>query len=288
MGRDNLFSEKEQQALLDRLMNEAGLYRSGRAWQETLAFIARLPHIAPFNAMLLQIQRPGLRVAATEEQWQKKFRRKLKEDARPLIILWPKGPVAFLYDIDDTTGPPLPENIAHAFTAQGVVPNELLPHCCRRLQRLGITVEQHNWGDGQAGYIRITGRSVDEKKRERMEYLISLNKNHPAPVQIGTLLHEVAHLYLGHHGNNKRLVITGREGLSHEEQEIEAESVSWLLCQRLGLETSSVRYLSAFTDGKAMPPINAYTIIKAAGRIEAELRVLERVGLASGGFLKRN
>jgi hypothetical protein len=278
MGLDDRLKEKEQQALLDRLMNEAGLYRSGRAWQETLAFIARLPHIAPFNAMLLQIQRPGLRFAATQELWQKRFRRTLKEDARPLIILWPKGPVAFLYDIDDTSGPPLPNDIASAFTAHGIVPKELLPHCCRRLQRLGITVEQHNWGDGQAGYIRISGRSVDEKKRERIEYLISLNKNHSPSVQVGTLLHEVAHLYLGHHGNNKRLGIAGREGLSHEEQEIEAESASWLLCQRLGLQTCAARYLSAFADGKTMPPVNAYTIIRAVGKIEAELKVLERVG----------
>ena len=64
---------------------------------------------APFNAMLLQVQKPGLTYAASAADWRLRFGRKPKEGARPLLILWPFAPVALVYDVMDTEGEDLPD-----------------------------------------------------------------------------------------------------------------------------------------------------------------------------------
>src|SRR5438046_6590618 len=102
-------------ALLDRLLAESRLYKTTRGYKELLQFIVRLRNFAPFNAMLLQIQKPGLTYAATATDWWERFKRQVKEGARPLLILWPFGPVALVYDVMDTEGEPLPQDVASFF-----------------------------------------------------------------------------------------------------------------------------------------------------------------------------
>jgi hypothetical protein len=75
------------------------------------AFVCRLRNFAPFNAMILHLQRPGLRFAASEFDWKTCFRRNVREGAHPLIILWPFGPIALVYDLEDTEGLPLPRSL---------------------------------------------------------------------------------------------------------------------------------------------------------------------------------
>lgn len=54
---------------------------------------AKLREFAPFNAMLLHIQKPGLTHAATAQDWHKRFGRVPKMGAPPLLVLRTKGPV---------------------------------------------------------------------------------------------------------------------------------------------------------------------------------------------------
>jgi hypothetical protein len=89
-------------------------------YKALLDFVVRLRNnFAPFNPMLLQLQKPGLRFAASEHDWNNTFNRTIREGARPLIILWPFGPIALVYDIVDTEGDPLPEDVTQAFRAAG-------------------------------------------------------------------------------------------------------------------------------------------------------------------------
>ena len=46
--------------------------------------------------MLLQLQKPGLSYAASARDWRERFGRTIKEGTRPLLILWPFGPVALV------------------------------------------------------------------------------------------------------------------------------------------------------------------------------------------------
>jgi len=88
---------------------------------ELLEFVDRLPHIALFHPLLLNIPKPGLPFAASERDWKIRLNRTVNEGARPLVILWPFGPVAFVYDMEDTEGDPLPDDVAQAFRATGPI-----------------------------------------------------------------------------------------------------------------------------------------------------------------------
>jgi hypothetical protein len=59
--------------------------------------------------------------------------------------------------------------------------------------------------------------------------------------------------------------------LSGEVLEFEAESVSYLVCNRLGIETPSVQYLSNYLakdEQRGVPPISLECVMKSAGLIE--------------------
>ncbi|MDK4202089.1 hypothetical protein QKY98_23460, partial [Pseudomonas sp. HR1] len=90
----DLFESEAARSVLDQLIEDSRLYRTSADYQQLLDFTVKLKNFAPFNAMLLQIQKPGLQHAASAYEWREKFNRKPKRGARPLLILWPFGPVA--------------------------------------------------------------------------------------------------------------------------------------------------------------------------------------------------
>ena len=65
MDQQDLFDPDVVRSLLDQLLADARLYKSGKDYKELLNFVVRLRNFAPFNAMLLQVQKPGLRLAAS-------------------------------------------------------------------------------------------------------------------------------------------------------------------------------------------------------------------------------
>ena len=93
--------EEQARSLLDQLLEDSRLYKSSEDYLKLLEFIARMRNFAPFNALLLQIQKPGLQFAASRHDWRERFQADVREDARPLLILWPFGPVALVYDVID-------------------------------------------------------------------------------------------------------------------------------------------------------------------------------------------
>jgi hypothetical protein len=266
--------------LLNSLLQRAKLYGRSDSYLELLDFVNRLPHIAPFNALLLNIQKPGLRFAAFERDWQIRLNRTVKEGARPLVILWPFGPVAFMYDVEDTEGDPLPADVAHAFRANGPMTAATMTGFEYRLWKFGIYVAFLEYGDGQAGHIAADGltiesQSIDPKKRP--SYRIRINARHCPNVQFATLVHELAHLYLGHLGEDAYLKIPDRAFLPHAEREVEAESVSYLVCHRADVHSEAEQYLSKFMSANiSLDQIDVYGLMRAAGQIETALGIAAR------------
>ncbi len=113
--QQELFVTEAARSLLDQLLADSRLYTQSKDYKDLLDFVVRLRNFAPFNAMLLQVQKPGLSYAASARDWRERFSRRPKEGARPLLILWPFGPVALVYDVMDTEGKPLPEDVASFF-----------------------------------------------------------------------------------------------------------------------------------------------------------------------------
>ena len=118
MHQMDLLETEAARALLDQLLADSRLYRPGKDYRALLDFVIRLRNFAPFNAMPLQVQKPGLMYAASRLDWLERFNRTVTDGARPLLILWPFGPVALVYDVADTQGAPLPDGVS-AFAAHG-------------------------------------------------------------------------------------------------------------------------------------------------------------------------
>lgn len=256
-------------ALLDQLLDDSRLYTRSKDFKDLLDFAIQLRNFAPFNAMLLQIQKPGLRYAATAKDWEKKFGRWPEVGARPLLILWPFGPVALVYDVVDTEGARLPEDVA-SFPAQGEIDEMRMASFMLKIQDERIECHHIDAGDMKAGEIRVVRRMPCDEPSS--DYAIYLNRNHDPTVKFVTLTHELGHLYLGHLDRDQKLRIPDRPRPDHNTREIEAESVAYIVCHRNGVEPKSQTYLSEFVDETTTTDqLDIYQIMRAAGQVESLL-----------------
>lgn len=263
----DLFEVDAARSLLDQLLTDSRLYRQSSDYRALLDFVVKLRNIAPFNAMLLQIQKPGLTHVASARDWRERFGREVKKEARPLVILWPFGPVAFVYDVLDTDGEPLPTDAA-AFFARGTIDEFAISEFVRLLQKKGILCRWFDAGDGKAGAVQRKGGHPGE----RSAYEISLNRNHSTNVQFSTLAHELGHLFLGHLGADKSLKIPERL-CGHVQEELEAESVAYVVCSRNGVGCRSHAYLANYVSAHTTVDdgLDIYQVLRAAGQVETIL-----------------
>jgi hypothetical protein len=268
-GQENLFEVEAARGLLDTLLADSRLYHTSAAYKALLDFVVRLRNFAPFNAMLLQVQKPGITYAASAADWRTRFGRKPKEGARPLLILWPFGPVALVYDVADTEGKDLPQDVA-IFFAHGPIGETEIEAFRQRTNRRNIHWDDLDAGDGKAGSIRRTRKAANEK--ESNVYRMLVNKNHAPPVRFVTLAHELAHLFLGHLGIDRTFHVPDRRHLSHQQVELEAESVAFIVCKRNGVTSKSETYLAKFvTQNSTVGDLDIYQVMRAAGQVETLL-----------------
>jgi len=92
-----------------------------------------------------------------------------------------------------------------------------------------------------------------------------------------TPAHELAHLFLGHLGPDKKLSIPKRKQLTNPTREIEAESVAYILSERNGIHSKSKPYLSEFVDeDESVGDVDVYQVMRAAGQVETLLKLSSR------------
>jgi hypothetical protein len=265
----SLFDKEPDKSLLDQLLNDAKLYTQSQDYKNLLDFTVKLRNFAPFNAMLLQIQKPGLSFAASALDWRQRFGRYPKYGARPLLILWPFGPVALVYDVLDTEGKPIPEGVL-SFYAQGDIDKGRMEYFKFLTQNKNIKCKPIDQGDTKAGSVRVVKR--DEKNPT--QYEMYLNSNHEPAVQFSTLAHELGHIFLGHLGPDRHLKVPNRQGLKYNQREIEAESVSYIVCERNGVKSKAESYLSGYIEeNSTSEDIDVYRVMRAAGQVESLLEL---------------
>ena len=177
--------------------------------------------------------------------------------------------MSLVYDVQDTEGEALPEDAA-IFPVRGEMQQKSLDDFKAVLEKKGIEWLRVDSGDRNAGLIRVVYRAVDEK--EATIYRMHINRNHEPAAQFVTLTHELGHLFLGHLGLDKKRNVPDRVGLSLTQEEIEAESVAFIVCRRNDIEPKSQTYLANFAKGNSSSDqFDIYQIMRAAGQVEKVL-----------------
>ncbi|HOJ11463.1 MAG TPA: hypothetical protein PK733_12850 [Clostridiales bacterium] len=266
---------------LDKLFLEIGTYRKSSEFKELFEFVRRFPHIAPYNAMLIHIQKPGSQYVASAAEWMRIFNRRVKTGARPLVILRPFGPVAFVFELGDTEGDePFPEDLINPFKVKGEVSDYYVKNLINNMKCEGISYLEADHGTSSAGFIKTCYEEKATKIiRNKKEILIKVlfemvvNRNHPKETQFSTILHELGHAYCGHICSaDPKLWIEGRF-IPKNECEFEAESVCWLICERMGIKNPSAEYLSGYLNSNnEIPNISIDAVLKATGIIETLIK----------------
>lgn len=271
-------SDEKRISELDKLFEEVGTYRKSLDYYELLSFIKKFPHIAPYNAMLVHVQKPGSQFVASANEWWYSYGRKPKPGARPLVILRPFGPVAFVFELNDTEGEPFPEALMEPFKANGNINEIDIENMKRNMLYEGIASVEQDHGKSRAGSIESI-EATDEYKTSKERILFRLlfgmviNKNLKSVEKMATIFHELGHVFCGHIFHKDAKWLPFRYSLPKNNKEFEAESVCWLLCERLGIKNPSAEYLSGYLEKNGeIPNISIDAVLKAVGIIESILK----------------
>jgi len=264
------------------LFDEVGKYRNTDDFYELLEFIKRFHNYSPFNCLLLHIQKPGSLYVATPTYWRREFNRSIKPGARPLVILKPFGPVEFVFELNDTEGKdPLPEDIINPFRTRGRLNSLSFELLHENLKRYGIRYVEAEHGSCSAGYIQENKtpnsfQMVEFKKEYipvKVIHNIVVNSHLSEESKVTTILHELAHFLCGHLGSFDLKKIPNRKGLSQNVEEFEAETIAYIISERFGIETDSIKYLSGYRGiDNSIPYINLECVLKVSGTIEEMLK----------------
>ena len=285
MSDHDLFGAAEQRlthfedcrSAIDQLYLEALSTQGSKAFDEFLDFVVRFSNLSVYNAMLVRVQCPGAAAVATRSKWES-FGRKVKPDAVPIVILRPFGPVSFVFEQGDTDGKPLPGEDESPLFAKGKLTQAIYDQTCKAAEKYNIKVEETDkYGTllaGTAAGIDILPVGIDAKVGR--EYRVRLNSIHNLASRFATLAHELGHVYCGHVGCDRKGRWVHRKNLNHAQREMEAEAVSWLVCQRNNVQTKSREYLSELVKMTDPSSISMYSIFEAANRVESRTPPTEK------------
>ena len=256
-------ADHEIESTIDELLRRSRIYRESKAFREMMAFMAAFRRYSPYNNMLVRLQNPSCAYFATARHWDREFGRKIKEDARPMLILAPMHPVMTVYDLDSTTGP-LPEELKNFAKFEGKWNPRWLKNLTTNAERHRIRVDFKPLSSTHAGFARVTRGPEGEKFR------IVVHEELEPRDRFGVLCHEIAHILLGHLGSDRDKWWPARGHLGRQAAEIEAEATAYIVTRHLGLEGTSAEYLSSYVDdGDGIPEnVSCDIIAKVAGRIE--------------------
>jgi hypothetical protein len=233
--------------------------------------------------MLVRTQMPGATYVATPRRWLQDYMRKIRPGARPITILQPKGPVLFVFDVSDTSplpgAPQLPQAVTNPFAIFRGKESGELAKTIENAKRDGVRIYECEFGSQHAGQIQ-TANGTDEFHLIERHFLkdrhvtvpvcyeLLLNSRQTKEERYATLVHELGHLYCGHLGTSNAQAWPARRYQGRQVEECEAESISYLVCARLGIESPSAQYVAGYLNGNGkMPLISLDTVVKMAGLI---------------------
>lgn len=278
---------------IDKLYTDVVEFRSTKRFSKLLAFVSRYPRIAPYNAMLIYMQKPNSKYVAYPKEWINKFHRHPKPEAKPLIVLHTFGPVGFVYDLNDTEGDPFPEKMLKPLPVTKDGESEL-DSFRKFLIYQNMEYREKEYWDHLHGYIecvkddalpplvvRKASKYFKEETRSH-DYNIVINENQTTPEKCATIFHVLAHYFCLHlplsvTDKKKSMDLKNNNNIPKERsftsicaKEFEAETVCWLLCNRYGIRNPHPEYLQNYLKYNETIPsdISLDAILKATSKIE--------------------
>ena len=192
---------------LDEMFAVSQRFRSSTEYMDLLRFIARFPKYSPFNGLLLYLQNPDITYAATAGTWQRRFHRKIRYDARPLLILAPMAPVRFVFDLEDTEGESalLQQDLLQKEFPQ--LTTDVFDHTIHNCELSGIILREVQLASQTlSDLIPMTDESFQKYEsleiEPHMNYLILLNETLDLAHKYAGLVWELAKVFCGHFGIN--------------------------------------------------------------------------------------
>ena len=261
---------------IDELFKRSRKYQNSNEFFRFFNFIARFNHYSRFNSMLVYLQDESVTFFGGANFWYKKFNRIVKEDARPYVILQPFSPVMLAYDVFQTEGKDSPQEFLEKglgtkpYDVSGKINPKTFEDAIFTATSLGIKITFKPLSFFNAGYVTtIFKGSLEIALKEGMSYEQNL----------AVLIHELGHLFLGHTGHLSLRQMT-KEGkikeiklmqrrMTRTAEELEAETISFLICKKLGLETKAAEYLAGYISiDKDLEQFSYELVIKIADKIE--------------------
>ncbi|WP_043767343.1 hypothetical protein [Algiphilus aromaticivorans] len=137
---------------VNELFRNAARTRGVSAVQQSFqSLVGCLRPLALFNAVMVEMQRPGHSLVAKRKRW-KELGREIRPDGVPILILYPHGPFEVLYELTDTVGPPVKEAQLESLLAKGAPSRTDWQRLLMRAKVLGIQIEfTESYGHRLAG-----------------------------------------------------------------------------------------------------------------------------------------
>ena len=272
------------------------LFESDR-YRNYLTTMSRFHKYSLNNVMLIHAQRPNATLVAGFSKWKNSFGRHVRKGEKGIQILAPtpykikqeeqkldpdtKLPmlddegkpiteekevtipmfkVVSVFDVAQTEGKPLPQ-ISFSLTGD-VAQYEVFMEALRRTSQVPITIEPME--PGMDGYFSLTKQAIF--LREGMSQVQT----------VCAAIHEMAHSQLHNYEKMTELADDGETILVPGEkdrntEEVEAESISYAVCQYFGIETAdnSFGYIATWSQGKELKELRAS--LETINRTSSEL-----------------
>jgi antirestriction protein ArdC len=255
-------SDKTQE-LLKQLKDGVSELLDSDKWEEYLIFQSRFHQYSASNVMLILMQKPVASFVAGYKKWQE-MGRFVKKGEHGISILAPmtrkqeneKGEESLkvlgfrsvnVFDVSQTDGKelPLPSRLL-----TGEVDEQLMSELVRAARNFDFSVE---FGDAHGANGFIVGKEiVVEAQRQPTQ-------------QVKTLLHEMAHGLL--HSTSEVL---------RDQDEVEAESVAYVVCHHLGIDSSDYSFGYVATWGRENPDAVLQSADRIAGAARKIIQALEK------------
>jgi hypothetical protein len=265
----SLFQTPSDALSLDELFRRSIDLRTPEKFIRLLKFIKKFRNFSIYNNTLVYLQNPNTTYYATAPHWYKNFGRCVKEDAKPLLILAPMTPILFVYDLEDTYGNEFPSLLINPPETDGTLDPSIYDKTVENCKRDRIFIKRKkisSFNNTPALKYRL---SAELKSTHNIKAAITINEDFNINDAYTTLCRELAHIYMGHFGNDKDEWWPDRRDLNANQVDLETESICYIVCGRAGLKTNDEAYIRSLIDNNEdLQGISIELISKTAALIE--------------------